>query len=160
MAEPEKMPAGATAPWGPALESLRDAAERERAGPVAAAASALMEASRTPEGMAGIQEGMARLQEALDAEERRPAAAAGSLGQDPELLLDFVLESREHLASIEAQVLTLERDPHGAEALNAAFRGFHTIKGLAGFLELWDDPETRSRNRNGPGSRPQLPVSP
>jgi two-component system chemotaxis sensor kinase CheA len=138
MAEPDKIPAGAAAPWGPALERLRDTAERERAGPVAAAAAALMEAGRAPEGMAGIQEGMARLQEAFEAEERRPAAEAGSLGQDPELLLDFVLESREHLANIEAQILTLERDPHGPEALNAAFRGFHTIKGLAGFLELWE----------------------
>ena len=51
---------------------------------------------------------------------------------------DFVLESREHLATIEAQALTLERDPSDGEALNSAFRGFHTIKGLAGFLEFWD----------------------
>jgi two-component system chemotaxis sensor kinase CheA len=34
--------------------------------------------------------------------------------------------------------LTLESDPHASEALNAVFRGFHTIKGLAGFLELWE----------------------
>jgi len=56
----------------------------------------------------------------------------------PELLSDFVLESREHLASIGSQLLTLESDPRASEALNAVFRGFHTIKGLAGFLELWD----------------------
>lgn len=138
MAEPDKIPAGAAAPWAPALERLRETAERERAGQVAEAAVALMEAARTPEGAARIQEGMTRLQEAMDAEERRPAAAGAPLGQDPELLWDFVLESREHLANIETQVLTLERDPHGAEALNAVFRGFHTIKGLAGFLELWE----------------------
>ena len=40
--------------------------------------------------------------------------------------------------AIEAQVLTIERDPRDAEALNSVFRGFHTIKGLAGFLELWE----------------------
>jgi len=51
---------------------------------------------------------------------------------------DFILESREHLAAIESQLLTLETDPGAAEALNSVFRGFHTIKGLAGFLELWD----------------------
>ena len=51
---------------------------------------------------------------------------------------DFILESGEHLANIETQALTLERDPRDSEALNSAFRGFHTIKGLAGFLELWE----------------------
>ena len=30
------------------------------------------------------------------------------------------------------------RDPTAPEALHAAFRSFHTIKGLAGFLELHD----------------------
>src|SRR6185437_2499311 len=61
-----------------------------------------------------------------------------SPANDPELLTDFVVESREHLANIETQLLTLERDPHDSEALNSTFRGFHTIKGLAGFLELWE----------------------
>ncbi len=32
----------------------------------------------------------------------------------------------------------MERDPCDSEALNSIFRGFHTMKGLAGFLELWD----------------------
>jgi two-component system, chemotaxis family, sensor kinase CheA len=57
---------------------------------------------------------------------------------DPELIGDFVLESREHLVQIETQLLNLERDAGDSEALHAVFRGFHTIKGLAGFLELWD----------------------
>jgi two-component system chemotaxis sensor kinase CheA len=59
-----------------------------------------------------------------------------ALASDPELLGDFVLEAREHLASIEAQLLILEQDPANAEAIHAIFRSFHTIKGLAGFLEL------------------------
>jgi two-component system chemotaxis sensor kinase CheA len=62
----------------------------------------------------------------------------GLIAQDPELMSDFVVESREHLANIETEVLTLERDPCDAEALNAVFRGFHSIKGLAGFMELWE----------------------
>src|SRR5262249_23218195 len=60
------------------------------------------------------------------------------VARDPELLSDFLIESREHLAAIEAQALIIERDPLDAEALNSIFRGFHTIKGLAGFLELWE----------------------
>ena len=61
-----------------------------------------------------------------------------SPAQDPELISDFIVESREHLANVETQVLTLEREPTNSESLNAVFRGFHTIKGLAGFLELWE----------------------
>jgi two-component system chemotaxis sensor kinase CheA len=59
-----------------------------------------------------------------------------TLASDPELLGDFILESAEHLTTIESQLLTLEQDPANAEAIHAIFRGFHTIKGLAGFLEL------------------------
>jgi two-component system, chemotaxis family, sensor kinase CheA len=57
------------------------------------------------------------------------------LAADPELLTDFVLESKEHLTSIELQLLTLDQDPSNAEAIHAIFRGFHTIKGMAGFLD-------------------------
>jgi two-component system chemotaxis sensor kinase CheA len=70
------------------------------------------------------------------ATEKRGISAA--IAQDPELIGDFINEATEHLASIEAQALALERDPASADPLHAAFRGFHTIKGLAGFLELGD----------------------
>ncbi len=66
------------------------------------------------------------------------AAPRAQVALDPELIGDFVTESRDHLANIETQLLTLERETGDTEALNAVFRGFHTIKGLAGFLELWD----------------------
>jgi two-component system chemotaxis sensor kinase CheA len=65
-----------------------------------------------------------------------PPQAPAALAQDPELLSDFIVESREHLGSIEVQLLTLEQEPANAEAIHTVFRGFHTIKGLAGFLEL------------------------
>ena len=61
-----------------------------------------------------------------------------AIAQDPELIGDFVNEAGEHLATIEAQILILERDPAAHDPLHAAFRGFHTIKGLAGFLDLGD----------------------
>lgn len=60
----------------------------------------------------------------------------GTLAHDPELVSDFLIESREHLGSIEAQALILESEPSHAEAIHAMFRAFHTIKGLAGFLEF------------------------
>jgi len=68
--------------------------------------------------------------------EEQPAVSANPLAGDPELLNDFILESREHLTSIELQLLTLDQDPGNAEAIHAIFRGFHTIKGMAGFLDL------------------------
>ncbi len=67
-----------------------------------------------------------------------PASAppANPLASDPELMNDFILESREHLTAIELQLLTLDQDPSNSEAIHAIFRGFHTIKGMAGFLDL------------------------
>ncbi len=98
-----------------------------------------------------LHEGLTRLQQALSegaavsaggasvAETPaapKPAPTLSSLAQDPELVADFVLESREHLSSIEQKLLTLEKEPNDADAINSVFRGFHTIKGLAGFLEF------------------------
>lgn len=57
---------------------------------------------------------------------------------DPELVRDFLEESNEHLASIELNILALEEDPSNMEAINAVFRPFHSIKGVAGFLNLKD----------------------
>ncbi|MCE5243958.1 MAG: Hpt domain-containing protein, partial [Desulfobacteraceae bacterium] len=58
--------------------------------------------------------------------------------QDPELLKDFIEEAREHLSAIELNMLSLEADPRDQEAINAVFRPFHSIKGVAGFLNLKD----------------------
>jgi len=55
---------------------------------------------------------------------------------DVELLQDFLEEAVEHLDAAEVHLMTIEADPQETEALNAVFRGFHTIKGLAGFIEL------------------------
>jgi len=71
----------------------------------------------------------------------RPCGASSvtsTLGEDKELIGDFILESREHLTQVEIQVMTLEKDPDHSEAINTVFRAFHTIKGLAGFLDLND----------------------
>jgi two-component system chemotaxis sensor kinase CheA len=55
---------------------------------------------------------------------------------DPGLIADFVVESREHLVAAEELALALEKEPGDAEAINALFRVFHSIKGLAAFLEF------------------------
>jgi len=65
-----------------------------------------------------------------------PADTGCGLADDPELIGDFLVEAREHLASAEAVLLTLEKDPALPDAVNSVFRSFHTIKGLAGFLAL------------------------
>jgi two-component system chemotaxis sensor kinase CheA len=123
--------------WAQALEAIHDGAVREGAAEAAEAACAAISTLRdSGDPVTALQEGLANLERALEAPPRAPAET--SPAQDPELLSDFVLESREHLASLEAQLLVLEREPSNAEALNAIFRSFHTIKGLAGFLELWE----------------------
>jgi two-component system chemotaxis sensor kinase CheA len=58
--------------------------------------------------------------------------------EDPELFKDFLEEAREHLASIELNIISLEEDPENKEVINAIFRPFHSIKGVAGFLNLKD----------------------
>ena len=46
------------------------------------------------------------------------------------------MEAREHLTNIENQALALEQNPQNTDAIHGIFRAFHTIKGLAGFLDL------------------------
>ena len=48
---------------------------------------------------------------------------------DPEILVEFLIESRENLDQMERELVVLERDPAAATALNALFRAIHTIKG-------------------------------
>lgn len=62
--------------------------------------------------------------------------SSGTFAQDPELMVDFVMESGEHFTTIEEQMLLLEKEPEAEGSIHAVFRAFHTIKGLAGFLEL------------------------
>lgn len=65
-----------------------------------------------------------------------PAPAVNPLAQDPQLIQDFLLEAREHLTNIEARLLEIEQGTTSEETINSTFRSFHTIKGLAGFLDF------------------------
>ncbi|MDP2143818.1 MAG: chemotaxis protein CheA [Gallionella sp.] len=51
-----------------------------------------------------------------------------------ELLSDFLLEAGEMLSDVDSKLMELEKRPDDASLLNEIFRGFHTIKGGAGFL--------------------------
>ncbi len=73
-----------------------------------------------------------------DTAEESKTAAPPAWASDPELLSEFFVEAGDHLTSIETQLLKLEQDPADHDSVNAIFRGFHTIKGLAGFLEFGD----------------------
>lgn len=61
-------------------------------------------------------------------------ALTNELADDPELVQEFLVESRDHLLNVESGLLILERDPGHKETLHSVFRSFHTIKGLASFL--------------------------
>jgi len=54
----------------------------------------------------------------------------------PEIAADFLIEAQEILDRLGEQLVTLEQDPGDSEQLNAVFRGFHTLKGGAGFLGI------------------------
>ncbi len=132
-----------TADWLLPLEKIHRTAIDEHAAKVADIAAAMINSLQGGLGVANgepvsaqLARDIVRLQEAL-AEDSKGPASPSPIAQDPELVADFIVESREHLAAIETQLLEVERNSSDTEALNAVFRGFHTIKGLAGFLELW-----------------------
>ncbi len=59
-----------------------------------------------------------------------------SLDVDQEILEDFLVEAGEILELLSEQLVELEQHPEDEGLLNAIFRGFHTVKGGAGFLQL------------------------
>ena len=59
-----------------------------------------------------------------------------SFDADEEILQDFLVEAGEILELLSEQLVDLENRPDDTNLLNAIFRGFHTVKGGAGFLQL------------------------
>ncbi len=55
---------------------------------------------------------------------------------DPELFADFIIEAKEHLETIEPNLLELEKAPDNLSLLNEIFRPMHSLKGASGFLGL------------------------
>ena len=83
-----------------------------------------------------LPKGMSSAGGAGDGAGRGGPDAEDATDPDPGLLADFVQESREHLDNADLKLMTLETDPGDSESINAVFRAFHTIKGVAGFLGL------------------------
>jgi two-component system chemotaxis sensor kinase CheA len=54
------------------------------------------------------------------------------------LIGEFLSEGEEGLSRADQILMTAERDGASSDAINGLFRVFHTIKGVAGFLELFD----------------------
>jgi len=53
-----------------------------------------------------------------------------------DILNDFLTESSDNLARLDADIVALEHDPSNTVLLNTIFRTIHTIKGTCGFLGL------------------------
>lgn len=59
-----------------------------------------------------------------------------SFDADDEILQDFLVEASEIVEQLGEQLVDLEQQPEDDDLLNAIFRGFHTVKGGAGFLSI------------------------
>jgi two-component system chemotaxis sensor kinase CheA len=122
-----------------------------------AAGRAALEAARVvasvPAGLAAAADGLlARLERAdsasaaltelgrlLDGEPRPGPPTSGRVERDAEtidLIGDFIEESTEALARADALLLAIEKGGPDPAKVHALFRVFHTVKGVAGFLEL------------------------
>jgi chemotaxis protein histidine kinase CheA len=68
---------------------------------------------------------------------------------DEELVGEYLAECREHLATIETDLLAIEGGGEGAdkELVNRVFRAAHSIKGGAGFFGLTRIGSWRTRPR-------------
>ncbi|HOI74165.1 MAG TPA: chemotaxis protein CheA [Syntrophales bacterium] len=82
-------------------------------------------------GESGAEEAAASPETA--APEEKPEAI---VFQDEALVRDFIIESLEYIGEIEVNILNLEQNPEDREYINVIFRPFHSIKGVAGFLNL------------------------
>jgi two-component system chemotaxis sensor kinase CheA len=56
------------------------------------------------------------------------------MGENDELIKDFLVESYETLDRLDREFLALEKDPTNRDYLSSIFRTIHTIKGTSGFF--------------------------
>jgi two-component system chemotaxis sensor kinase CheA len=140
--------------WAALLKGVCSEARTEGRADVELIAAESLQALPKAADAGGLEDffsaGIVRMQQALEEPEAEaevaptevastePAAVLLSLGEDPEMVGDFIMEARDHLTQVEIHMMTLEKEPGEMEAINTVFRGFHTIKGLAGFLDFGD----------------------
>lgn len=102
-------------------------------------------ASSTPVAETGC-EGV-RVCEQVTGRDPAPAAGAGVAtasndetrpwpAEDDDLVVEFLHEVDEHLASVDQVLLDSEQSGMDSERINRLFRAFHTLKGVASFLHL------------------------
>jgi two-component system chemotaxis sensor kinase CheA len=124
-------PPAPTAPAAPAKPARARGAGKPRARRTPAAAERAP-APAAPAASAAAPAGAA----AVDHEAFDAALDLLPADVDVDLLRDFLLESRDCIASSEAALLALEQTPDDAEAVNTVFRAFHTVKGTSAFIGL------------------------
>jgi len=67
-----------------------------------------------------------------------PQVPVLDLSEGTEILTDFTAEAFDHLTAAEDAIMALENNPDDKASVDSIFRAFHTIKGVAGFLDLKD----------------------
>jgi len=67
-----------------------------------------------------------------------PKVPVLDLAENKEMLIEFVAEAIKHLLTAKNSILMLESMVYDREAIDSLFKSFHTIKGLADFLNLDD----------------------
>lgn len=122
-------------------------APADNAAPAPAEPAAETAPPTVTEDTAPVAEGTAPVSEAApSANTAAPAKPPEAYVSEPlrlnpnetDFVKGFVEEAAEHLEAVEAALLEVERAPDDAEKINDLFRPFHTIKGMAGFLNLRD----------------------
>ena len=71
-----------------------------------------------------------------DTQDIKPQKVESIQIQDESLTRDFIAEGLEYIEEIEINILNLENEPENKDYINAIFRPFHSIKGVASFLNL------------------------
>lgn len=56
------------------------------------------------------------------------------MGDDAEIVKEFLIESYENLDRLDQDFIALEKEPNNRDTLGSIFRTIHTIKGTSGFL--------------------------
>jgi two-component system chemotaxis sensor kinase CheA len=128
------------------LEKKIDASHSERTRGLVAECNALVaEIPRTPAAGRPVKlNALGAIVKQLQASlhpvpEAKVEAASAAIVRDAEtieLINDFLTESTEAIAKADEILMSIEQDGLNAEDVNALFRVFHTIKGVAGFLDF------------------------
>jgi two-component system chemotaxis sensor kinase CheA len=124
-------PPETTAPAEPSATARNDEAKNVPAPSETVAASP----EKTDSPVAAEQPATSKIDLELKEYKQEPLILAN---QEFEYVQSFLTESQEHIEAIETAMLELEQQPGNLDKINELFRPFHTIKGMAGFLNLRD----------------------